>query len=204
MEEWCEREQGVDWRETLEWRSAENHPRIIQHIKRLALKFCSQHFHSLDLRLYCWVAKDNSTLRAYSAVFCCRLSSRISDACHWYTCSLKRWWKSKLASFQGADESQNAPKYFFYFLITHNLQSAGTVWKPLCGLRLQLKSLRIWGYFGRKSHSEPNPSKLLTATGIIKLRYDSLPVSADTLKRRTGFYPSTGSSNTKLISDKPR
>lgn len=33
------------------------------------------------------------------------------------------------------------------------------------------------------THSEPNPSKQLTDTGIIKLRYDSLPVSADTLKR---------------------
>lgn len=66
VEEWCEGEQG-DWRETLEWRSAENHPRIIQHIKRLALKFWSQHFYSLDLQLYCWVAEDNSALCAYSA-----------------------------------------------------------------------------------------------------------------------------------------
>lgn len=84
-----------DWRETLEWRSAENHPRIIQHIKRLALKFWSQHFYSLDLQLYCWVAEDSSALCAYSALFCCCLSSCISDGCRCYACSLKRWKLSK-------------------------------------------------------------------------------------------------------------
>lgn len=34
-------------------RRRENRPRIIKRSKRLALKFCLQHFHSLDLRLYC-------------------------------------------------------------------------------------------------------------------------------------------------------
>lgn len=150
----------VDWRETLEWRSAENHPRIIQHIKRLALKFCSQQFHSLDLRLYCWVAEDNSTLCAYSAVFCCRLSSRTSDA--WYTCLSKRWWKSKLASFQGADESQNAAKYFLLFTCNDYLQS------PICryGVKTsswikaaakELEDMRV--LWQEVTHSEPNISK---------------------------------------------
>lgn len=57
-----------DWRETLErtgdhrrrWRGRmrgkrerENHPHIIKSSERLALKFCSQHFLSLDFQLYC-------------------------------------------------------------------------------------------------------------------------------------------------------
>lgn len=94
---WSVRRSGVkenrvckDGRATLEWKSAENHPRIIQHIKRSALKFWSQHFHSLDLQLYCWVAEqDESALYAYSALSTGSLSSCTTGGCHWYPCSLK-------------------------------------------------------------------------------------------------------------------
>lgn len=73
-------------------RRRENRPRIIKRSKHLALKFCLQHFHSLDLRLYCWVAEDDRTLCAYSAVFCCRLPSdqHTSDVCCWYMCFIKK------------------------------------------------------------------------------------------------------------------
>lgn len=139
------------WRETLEWRSAENHPRIIQHIKRLALKFWSQHFYSLDLQLYCWVAEDSSALCAYSALFYCCLSSCISDGCRCNACSLKRW---KLSKCLGAAVSTQV--LLKSAIGTHSVKTFSPLTQP-AALRWQ---------FGRKSRAlSQNPSKYLSTVG---------------------------------------